>query len=62
MSSSPAIFWRRFCLGGPDTSQSTAISDSSAGSTKTGPSKVGDVVTLPGLWTNFGPLSRGWRL
>ena len=26
--------------------------------TKTGPSKVGDVVTPPGPWTNFGPLCR----
>jgi len=39
-----------------NTPRSTAISDSSAGS---GPSKVGDVVTPPGPWTNFGPLSRG---
>jgi len=30
--------------------------------TKTGPSKVGDVVTPPGPWTNFGPHSRGRRL
>jgi len=29
---------------------------------KTGPSKVGDVFTPPGPWTNFGPLSRGCRL
>jgi len=29
---------------------------------QTGPSKVGDVVTPPGPWTNFGPISRGCRL
>ena len=32
--------------------------------TKTGPSRLGDVVTPPGPWTNFGPLSVGvdWNL
>jgi len=47
------------------TLRSTAISNSSAGSavrTKTGPRKVGDVVTTHGPWTNLGPLSRGYRL
>ena len=57
MSSSPAIFWRRFCLGGPDTSQSTEISDSSAAphqdGTKQGRRCSHATRSLDKLWAAF---------
>jgi len=46
-----------------NTSRSTEIPGISAGfHTYTGPSKIADVVTSPGPWTNSGPLSRGYKL
>jgi len=43
-----------------NTSWSTAIFDSSAGSTQMGPSKVGDAVAPPRSWTTSGSLFRGF--
>jgi len=37
----------------------SATSDSFTGSSKTGSSQVGDVITPPGPWSTSGPVSRG---